>query len=105
MKERRTMLRNSKVILMLIAAVSSSLAVAQSTFPGFTSGNLVVSRSVYTGDANTVAVGQSLPPICPASAETAKTGQCAGKAIANGAYPGVWANDGPDGSFGVTSPI
>ena len=94
--------RNS--VLMMIAAMSS-VAVAQSTFPGFTPGSLVVSRTVYTGDANSVTVGQSLPPVCPASAETAKKGQCAVKAVANGAYPGVWANNGADGSFGITSPI
>jgi uncharacterized protein (TIGR03437 family) len=92
-------------VLILMTAASSSITVAQSTFPGFNSGNLVVSRSVYTGDANTVSIGQSLPPVCPATAETAKTGQCAAKATANGAYPGVWANDGADGSFGITSPI
>ncbi len=72
---------------------------------GFTPGNLVISRSVYMGDANTVAVGQSLPPVCPASAETAKKGQCAAKAVANGSYPNVFTNASVDASFGVTSPI
>jgi hypothetical protein len=54
-------------------------------------GNLVVSRSVYTGVASTVTVGQPLPG--------------GGIAVANGSYPGVWANESVDASFGVASPI
>jgi hypothetical protein len=54
-------------------------------------GNLIVSRSVYAGKPETVTVGQVLPG--------------GGNAVANGTYPGVWANEGPDPSFGVTSPI
>jgi uncharacterized protein (TIGR03437 family) len=83
----------------------------QNTFAGFTAGNLVLSRSVYTGDASTVAVGQALPPVCPASANTAAAGACAGKASDSGAYASttsannVFNNDKVDGSFGVTSPI
>jgi uncharacterized protein (TIGR03437 family) len=100
------MLKNSGVVCLLMAAIGGVVAVAQpTTFSGFTSGNLVVSRTVYAGDANSVAVGQSLPPVCPASAETAKKGQCGIKAVANGAYPNVFANNGADGSFGITSPI
>ena len=90
----------------LIVAGMTGGAFAQSTFPGFTTGNLVLSRSVYTGDANTVVLNQALPPVCPASSEAAKKGQClAGKANANGTYPNVWTNDAVDGSFGITSPI
>jgi hypothetical protein len=54
-------------------------------------GDLLVSRSVYTGTAATVSIGQTLPG--------------GGKAIADGTYPGVWGNNTVDGSFGVTSPI
>ena len=57
----------------------------------FSAGNLVVSRSVYSGDSTTVTIGQTLPG--------------GGLAIANGAYPNVFQNDKVDGSFGVTSPI
>jgi uncharacterized protein (TIGR03437 family) len=90
----------------MMLGMTSGLWAQSSSFTGFTTGNLVVSRSVYVGDANTVQVGQSLPPVCPASAEAAKKGQCsAGKATVNGTYPGVWANEAVDGSFGVTSPI
>ncbi len=53
--------------------------------------DLLVTRTVYTGDASTVTVGQALPG--------------GGTAIANGSYPNVWQNEGPDPSFGVTSPI
>ncbi len=84
----------------------------QNTFTGFTAGNLVLSRSVYTGDASTVVKGQALPPVCPASAEAAAAGACkAAKATDNGAYAStagannVFNNNKTDGSFGVTSPI
>ena len=80
-------------------------------FTGFSTGNLVLSRSVYAGDASSVVAGQGLPPICPATAETAASGACGNKATNNGAYPStsnsnnVWNNDAVDGSFGITSPI
>ncbi len=57
----------------------------------FLAGNLVVSRTVYTGTASTVTVGQTLPG--------------GGTAVANGSYPNVFNNATQDGSFGVTSPI
>ena len=85
----------------------ATLAFGQSSsFTGFTSGNLVVSRSVYTGDATTVQAGQPLPPVCPSTASCGT-----GKATDNGAYPiagstnNVWNNDKPDGNFGITSPV
>ena len=81
--------------------------------PAFRPGNLVVSRSVYAGDASTVTVGQTLPPGCVAG--TVKVPVLAGgttnvsvtcaKATNDGTYPTVFNNDAPDGSFGVTSPI
>jgi uncharacterized protein (TIGR03437 family) len=83
----------------------------QSTFTGFSSGNLVLSRSVYTGDPSSVVVGSVLPPVCPASANAAAAGACGAKATNSGAYPStsssnnVWNNDSVDGSFGITSPI
>ena len=63
----------------------------------FTAGNLVVSRSVYSGDATTVTVGQNLPD--------SKNGTTPYKAVADGAYPNVFGNASADGSFGVTAPI
>ena len=83
------------------AVVVSVAALAQSpTFSGFTPGNLVVSRSVYTGDASTVKVGQALPPNCPVTASCGSA-----TATNDGTYPGVWGNDKADAAFGVTTPI
>ncbi len=79
----------------------------------FKNGTLVVSRSVYTGTPASVTVGQNLPPGCVASTvtlpllgggTTTVKVKCA-KAVADGTYPTVFNNDGPDGSFGITSPI
>lgn len=89
----------------LLALCLTGGAAAQ-TFSGFTSSNLVVTRSVYTGTATTVTVGQALPPVCPTSASCGK-----GKATDRGAFPAtgstgsVWNNSKPDGSFSVNSPI
>jgi hypothetical protein len=65
----------------------------------FNSGNLLLSESVYTGSASTVTIGQPLP----GGGQGGKPGS--GNAVADGSYPGVWANESPDPSFGVTSPI
>jgi hypothetical protein len=86
----------------------------------FDPNSLVLSRSVYTGNANTVVVGQTLPPDCAAGKVMVPllaggppaiiTVKCAA-AVDNGEYPNlldnhnVFNNDGPDSSFGVTSPI
>jgi len=85
----------------------------------FQPNSLVLSRSVYSGDASTVSAGQTLPPGCVAGNITVpliaggsnKVAVTCGTAIDNGEYPNledshnVWNNDGPDASFGVTSPI
>jgi uncharacterized protein (TIGR03437 family) len=96
-----------KFALAAAAFALTGAAFAQiGSFPGFAPGNIVVSRSVYTGTATTITVGEALPPVCPTTAACGK-----GKATDNGAYPAVgstnnvWNNDGPDGSFGITSPI
>ncbi len=61
-------------------------------------GNLLVSKSIYDNNSNTVVAGVTLlPPNCIGSA-------CA-KANAGGAYPEVFNNDLVDGSFGITSKI
>jgi uncharacterized protein (TIGR03437 family) len=83
----------------------ASVAFAQ-TFTGFSSGNIVVSRSVYQGSPAVLAAGQPLPPVCP---PTAACGT--GKASSSGAYPSISGTDNVfnnnlvDGSFGITSPI
>jgi hypothetical protein len=97
----------------LIVCALAIAAVPTLTAQGFHPNSLVVSRSVYTGDASTVTVGQTLPPGCVAGkvilpkiggGTTSVTVTCA-TASADGSYPTVFNNDGPDGSFGVTSPI
>jgi hypothetical protein len=85
----------------------------------FEPGTLVLSRSVYAGDASTVTIGQTLPPGCVPGTVTlpliaggnttvaipsASSSGC-NAAIADGTYPTVFNNDAADGSFGVTSPI
>jgi hypothetical protein len=78
--------------LALAGSVAFFLVVAHhASAQAFTAGNLVVTRSTYSGTASTVTVGQALPG--------------GGTAVADGSYPGVWANETPDPSFGVTSPI
>jgi hypothetical protein len=73
--------------------------------------NLVVSRSVYSGTATTVVVGQLLPPNCPSTAKCGGPGNKGVPATDSGLFPAVgssnnvWNNDKIDGSFGVTSPI
>jgi uncharacterized protein (TIGR03437 family) len=89
----------------LLCFALSASAFAQS-FSGFSTGNIVVSRSVYSGSAATLAAGQPLPPICPSTAACGTT-----PATASGAYitatstNNVFNNNIVDGSFGVTSPI
>ncbi len=58
-----------------------------------TVGALFVSSSRYAGRAGTVTIGQALP----------NSGNV--KAVADGSYPGVFANDGVDANFGITAPI
>src|SRR5258708_1562651 len=122
------MIRNRMVVAAALAvfAVTATLALKanddQSSDAAqfkFQPNSLVLSRSVYTGDASTVTAGQTLPPGCVAGNVTVQliaggSNQVAvtcGAAIDNGEYPNledshnVWNNDGPDASFGVTSPI
>jgi hypothetical protein len=89
-------LRVQAISVLTLSAVAAGLASAQEFQPG----NLVVSRSVYKGHADTVKLGEVLPPGCTGSL-------CAGTsgAIADGTYPFVFNNDTYDGSFGITSPI
>jgi uncharacterized protein (TIGR03437 family) len=95
-----------RALLAPATALLCSVAYGQTSFPGFTAGNLVLSRSVYAGDATTVIKGQALPPVCPSTAACGT-----GAASDNGAFPtttstnNVWNNDAVDGSFGITSPI
>ena len=92
---------NASIALLLSLTATNLLLQAASAFEQsergenqrlFTPGNLVVSRSVYKGKASTITVGQTLPG-------------SAKPAVADGTYPGVFANAKADSSFGITSPI
>jgi hypothetical protein len=88
MSVRNRSLVGASALAALCAALCDAPAHAGPSTP---TGNLVVSRSVYTGTASTVKVGDPLPG--------------GGTAVADGTYPGVWQNEAQDASFGVTSPI
>lgn len=90
----------------------------------FVPNSLVLTRSVYMGDANTVVIGENLPPGCAGGANGSSvvavptttngvvdvTVPC-GIASDNGEFPNVndshnvWNNAATDGSFGISSPI
>ena len=89
----RTVLAHSRraaVTLACVAVCSSSCAFAQSS-PIFAPGDVLVSRTTYTGTATSV----PYPGLLPNNAAS----------VANGSFPNVFNNETPDGSFGITSPI
>ncbi len=92
-----------RISLIFCASLPGIPAFAQS-FNGFSSGNIVVSRSVYTGSAATLAPGQPLPPVCPSTAACGTATATDTGAYAN-ATGNVFNNNIVDGSFGVTSPL
>jgi len=91
----------------------------------FIPNSLVVTRSVYVGRADTVTIGETLPPGCaggpngtttvavPTTTPAVSLGVSVTCGIAsdNGEAPNlndshnVWNNSASDGSFGITSPI
>jgi hypothetical protein len=88
--------------LLALSAMTGGLA-ASAQAPVFTSGNLVVSRSVYAGNSGSVTVGETLPPNCVANKANKVT--CA-PAVVNGTFPEVFNNViTADPSFGITSPM
>jgi hypothetical protein len=101
------------VLSLLTAGVLVTRLSADDDHFFFIPNTLVLSRSVYTGTASTVTVGQTLPPGCVAgnvvvpllAGDTASVKVSCGTATADGTYPAVFNNDASDGSFGVTSPI
>ncbi len=82
-----------------MTCVAPALASSVTTTTVFSPGNLLLSRSVYSAPATAITVGETLPPVCGASAT------CTGKATNDATYPDVFFNDLVDGSFGITSPI
>src|SRR5580704_8349520 len=90
----------------------------------FQSDSIVLTRSVYVGNASTVTTGATLPLGCPGGPNgstvvavptttngTTNVAVTCGVASDNGEFPNlldshnVWNNSGSDGSFGVSSPI
>ena len=101
--KRRAWLRASARHLTLAAAlVASFTAFADGDSAYFFPGNLVVSRSVYDNNPNTIQVGQMLPPNCDTT--MAAAGSCVTAAY-DGTYPTVFNNAPIDASFGITSKI
>ena len=78
--------RSSLLTLAALAALSAHAGAA-----GVMPGNLVVSRTVYAGNAGTVTTGQALPG--------------GGTAVADGTFPNVFKNESVDAAFGVAAPI
>jgi hypothetical protein len=116
-------LKKNLISAVLAMAVVFSIATvglfAKDDHDAFREYTLVLSRSVYSGTASSVTIGQTLPPGCVAQTvtlpliaggTTTVKVKCA-TASDNGEYPNlndshnVFNNDGPDGSFGITSPI
>jgi hypothetical protein len=120
------------VVAVLVVTISTALAArmkavsAQSSQGAFhfVPNSLVLTRSVYVGGADTVVIGENLPPGCAGGANGSSvvvvptksngvvdvTVPC-GIASDNGEFPNlndshnVWNNAATDGSFGISSPI
>lgn len=92
----RVTMRATLISLVAATLICVCTAGAQNGSDYFHPGNLVVSRSVYDNNPNSVQVGMTLPPNC--------TNSCV-QAVVDGTYPFVWNNAPVDGSFGITSKI
>ena len=94
-RTRRVLLQSSCLAVALggLCAIAGAAPARAGGWGDGASGLLYVTSSTYVGNASTITVGQALPN---------STGV---NAIADGAYPGVFANDTVDGNFGITSPI
>lgn len=91
------------LVLPFLALSAAAVGAAASAQTVFTPGNLVVSRSNYSGTPSTVTVGQTLPPGCVPN--TANKVTC-GSAIADGTFPAVFNNViTADPAFGITAPL
>ena len=96
--------RGLNLVVLTAAVVGGSAKSAQSDSSYFLPGNLVVSRTVYDNNPDTLMVGVTqLPPNCQSASGSCTTPPTT--AITDGTYPYVWNNDSVDGSFGITSKI
>jgi hypothetical protein len=100
-------------LLLAAGALVGKLAADDDQHFAFKAGTLVLSRSLYVGNAATVSVGQTLPPGCVAgtvavpllAGGTTNVAVKCSTATADGSFPAVFNNNLSDSSFGVTSPI
>jgi hypothetical protein len=89
----QTILRSTLIPLGLAAALITLVGTSRPSAIGshFVPNRIILTRSTYAGTANTV----PFPGLLPNNADS----------VADGTFPGVFNNETPDGSFGVTSPI
>jgi hypothetical protein len=88
-QSRKSQIRGAQFIL--AAGIALMLHSASANAQSFTAGNIVVSRSTYTGTSGSVAFPGTLPNGAASTAD--------------GSFPNVFNNETPDASFGITSPI
>jgi hypothetical protein len=66
---------------------------------------VVISGTIFPRYGVNLSVGQTLPYLTGTDATTGNPTPPYAAAVANGEYPYVFNNDGPDGSFAVSTPI
>ena len=89
--------------LAMVAVTSAAHAAPVTFLPG----DLAITYSVYPGLTNpfTGSTGGYTPPNIPVGSTTVLPINPTVAAVASGAYPGVFNNDGVDGNFGVASSL
>jgi len=91
MKKTNIIMRSSTYTrhAVLAASIATLFGAFAASAQVFTPNDIVVSASIYGGNASTITVGQTLPSGNPATAD--------------GSYPNFTNNDSADGNFGITS--
>jgi hypothetical protein len=89
----QTILKSTLIPFGIAAAIITVVGSSRPSAIGshFVPNRIILTRSTYAGTAQTVAFPGSLPNNAAS--------------VADGTFPGVFNNETPDGSFGVTSPI
>src|SRR5215471_5106874 len=89
----QTILKSTLIPVGVAAAIITVIGTSRPSAIGshFVPNRILVTRSTYAGSAPTVPYPGSLPNNAAS--------------VADGTFPGVFNNETPDGSFGVTSPI
>ncbi|MBO0768089.1 MAG: hypothetical protein J2O48_05320 [Solirubrobacterales bacterium] len=88
------------VALSTVALLVGVPAGASAKTQGFRPGSLAVAATTYPTEKPDLTVGQPIPTWNPAG-----QGSSNGIAVADGTYPYAFNNDGPDGSFAVSSAV